>query len=79
MKEEYRFFLTLNHTSEENGFYFYNFEDDLKLTEVILGCESKTDTLDVKRRLLTYNQKIEMYDGIKNEAEFKIEKSLINF
>ena len=59
--------------------YFYNFEEDLKLTDVIVGFNSKVDILDIKRRLYKYNREIQIYDAKKSATEFKIEKTLIDF
>jgi len=40
-EDEYRLFVQLDPTTRESGFFFYDFSDDLKLMEVILGprCE----------------------------------------
>lgn len=50
-EQEMRMFLRLDPTTTQNGLYFFDFRDDLKLAEVIVGSASTIDRGQIRRAL----------------------------
>ena len=47
-EKEYRVFIELDSSKEENGLYFYDFSEMLRLKQVIVGCNSNITRDEVK-------------------------------
>ena len=60
-EQEYRFYINLDKETEENGMYFFDFEKDLKLKKVIVGCRSELTRKDIADALGELSGKIEVF------------------
>lgn len=59
-EKEYRLFVNLDQVEEENGLYFNRFSEDLKLTNVIVGCNSTLSRKDIHKALGQLSDKVEI-------------------
>jgi hypothetical protein len=60
-EEEYRLFISLDKNEEENGRYFSEFSEDLKLKQVIIGARSDITRKQVSNALGDLIQNVEVF------------------
>lgn len=60
-EREYRVFIDLDQTREENGLYFYDFTENLKLNQVIVGCNSELKRKDIKQAIGNLHDDVEVF------------------
>jgi hypothetical protein len=60
-EQEHRLFLSLDPGEAENGLYFADFTEDLRLTFVIVGCESIISRADIVEALGEHAVGVEVY------------------
>ena len=77
-EEEYRLFISLDNNEEENGLYFSDFSDDLRLKQVIVGARSGisrkqvSDALgDVRHEVAVFKARpaFKSFEVVRNENE----------
>jgi len=71
-EKEYRTVLQLDNLIKEGELYFQNFSEDLKLSKVIIGCESKLKREDVRKELCEADKNIQIIYARPAFKEFKI-------
>ena len=60
-EEEYRLFISLDKNEEENGLYFLDFSDDLRLKQVIVGARSTLSRKQISEALGDLSQDVEVF------------------
>ncbi len=60
-EQEYRFYIKLDKSTEENGLYFFDFAKDMKLKKVIVGCRSEASRKDISVALGDLSSKVEVF------------------
>jgi hypothetical protein len=60
-EEEYRLFISLNKNEEENGLYFLDFSDDLRLKQIIVGARSSISRKQVSHALGDLRHEVEVF------------------
>ena len=60
-EQEYRFYIKLDKSTDENGLYFYEFEKDMKLKKVIVGCRSELTRKEMSCALGDLEGKVEVF------------------
>jgi len=74
-EKEYRVMIDLDPTQEENGLYFYDFSEKLKLNQIIVGCNSELRRKDIKQAVGNLHDYIEVF---KVRPAFKTFKIVMN-
>lgn len=71
-EEEYRIIRRLDNFIKEDGLYFQPFNDDIKITKVIIGCQSNIIRNDVLERLSDADKNVEVIYSRSAFKSFKI-------
>jgi hypothetical protein len=74
-ENEYRVFPKLD--ERIGNFYFFEFNDDLILKEIILGCKSTPEKSELYRYMGDLRSNVEVYDAKMCSIEYKILKGLV--
>jgi hypothetical protein len=60
-EQEYRFYIKLDKETEEKGLYFFDFEKNMQLSKVIVGCRSELTRKDISTALGDLASKVEVF------------------
>lgn len=60
-EKEYRLFIGLDKDEEENGLYFQNFSEQIKLRQIIVGSRSDISRADIKTALGDLENEVEIF------------------
>ncbi|MFT0139537.1 DUF2971 domain-containing protein [Alcanivoracaceae bacterium MT1] len=71
-ENEVRWFVSLDKDTEENGLYFLEFSDSLRLKEVIVGSESDVSRQDVFDALSGYSEDVDCFKARLAFKSFKV-------
>jgi hypothetical protein len=71
-EQEYRAFVKLDHNDQERGLYFKAFDEDLKLTSVIVGHSSTITRKDVSDTLGDIGDKVTSFKARAAFTKFKV-------
>ena len=74
-EQEYRIFIDLDPSEEENGLYYYDFSENLKLKQVIVGCNSDITRANIKDALGDLHSNVESF---KTRPAFKTFNIVMN-
>ena len=73
-EKEYRTIRDLNNFEKENGLYFQPFNEDMKLSKIIIGCQSKLTRCGLKKSLCIQDRDVEIIYARADFKSFKIVK-----
>jgi hypothetical protein len=73
-EKEYRTIRDLNNFEKENGLYFQPFNEDMKLSKIIIGCQSKLTRSELEKSLCIQDRGVEIIYARAAFKSFKIVK-----
>jgi hypothetical protein len=74
-EEEYRFYLNLDKDTEEDGRYFFEFSKQLKLQQIIVGCESNITRQEIEELVDMFDYRIDYYKSRPGFNKFEMVKN----